>query len=253
MVPLVGLLHGFLGEAADFGAVAAGLAEDGCALFAPDLFADDALCPAQGFAAWSARFNAEAAARGRPTLLIGYSLGGRLALHALAEASSPWAAGLVLSAHPGLEDATERRAWERRWASRFRSEPWESLLPAWNALPVFAGSRPRSLPSEVADAGFRARLAATLERCSPTRHRLDWRRLQGRLTWACGARDAKYRALYAEDPRVDACVELPAGHRLLADAPAEVLALARRCLSSASRCAEEHGTSKAGRGREGTG
>jgi 2-succinyl-6-hydroxy-2,4-cyclohexadiene-1-carboxylate synthase len=73
-------------------------------------------------------------------IMMGYSLGGRLALHALVENPSEWSAAVIISAHPGLSSLEERkRRWEndKNWAERFCEEDWESLMQSWNAQGVF--------------------------------------------------------------------------------------------------------------------
>ena len=45
-----------------------------------------------------------------PRVLIGYSLGGRLALHALTQQPQLWDAAVLISPHPGLRSHGERAA-----------------------------------------------------------------------------------------------------------------------------------------------
>ncbi|MDP0494908.1 MAG: alpha/beta fold hydrolase [Verrucomicrobiota bacterium JB024] len=99
------------------------------------------------FRAWArdfcARVEAETAPGERPWLL-GYSLGGRLALHALLEAPALWRGVIIVGADSGLSDEAEkaaRLAHDRRWAERFRTEPWETLLAEWDAQAVFGGRK----------------------------------------------------------------------------------------------------------------
>ncbi|QZQ51483.1 2-succinyl-6-hydroxy-2,4-cyclohexadiene-1-carboxylate synthase [Erwinia persicina] len=74
--------------------------------------------------------------------LIGYSLGGRLALyHACRHAGSGLAGLLVEAGHFGLSNPVERR--HRRdhdlsWAARFRQQPLGQVLDLWYQQPVFA-------------------------------------------------------------------------------------------------------------------
>ena len=76
-----------------------------------------------------------------PRILIGYSLGGRLALHALIDRPHQWLAAIIVSAHVGLEDPQERKErklLDQKWAERFESEVWSNLMQAWNSREVFA-------------------------------------------------------------------------------------------------------------------
>lgn len=68
--------------------------------------------------------------------LIGYSLGGRIALQ-LQEIAS---AIVVLSAHPGLktsQEKEERRKIDESWIAKILEMPWEVFLAEWYAQPVF--------------------------------------------------------------------------------------------------------------------
>jgi len=102
-------LHGFAGSGADWAPFEREL---GCAVIAPDLL---------GHGAAPAPDNSEAYRVGPmvgsvaqdfpsdgPVVLMGYSMGGRVALR-LAPQLGPRLCGLVLmGAHPGLEDSVER-------------------------------------------------------------------------------------------------------------------------------------------------
>lgn len=90
---------------------------------------------------WGRKFNQLHARHSvvRP-VLMGYSLGGRLALHALIEDPSLWLSAIIISAHPGLEveeDLLERTQSDEKWAFRFEKENRESVLNDWNNQSVF--------------------------------------------------------------------------------------------------------------------
>jgi 2-succinyl-6-hydroxy-2,4-cyclohexadiene-1-carboxylate synthase len=66
----------------------------------------------------------------RGDVLLGYSMGGRLALRAL----GGYERAVIVSARvtapePGRPD----------WAARFESEDWDTLMRDWNAQPIFGG------------------------------------------------------------------------------------------------------------------
>lgn len=87
---------------------------------------------------------------GQSQWLMGYSLGGRLAIHALLEQPGLWAGVIVIGAHPGFSTETERKEQLLRdqvWGNRFLTEPWDDLMKAWDALPVFGG-HPNPWPRE---------------------------------------------------------------------------------------------------------
>ena len=78
--------------------------------------------------------------RGEPAWLLGYSLGGRLALHALLHAPHLWRGVIAIGANPGLSSESEkasRLAHDQHWGERFRTEPWDELIREWDAQPVF--------------------------------------------------------------------------------------------------------------------
>lgn len=91
---------------------------------------------------WGAKFNDCVAKQSQSAkILMGYSLGGRLALHALINQPQLWQAAIIVSAHPGLMDPQERRKRRERdqiWAKRFENEDWTDLMQAWDAQEAFA-------------------------------------------------------------------------------------------------------------------
>jgi 2-succinyl-6-hydroxy-2,4-cyclohexadiene-1-carboxylate synthase len=77
-------------------------------------------------------------------ILIGYSLGGRIALQLQEYAS----ALVALSAHPGLADKKEkeeRRKVDRRWSEKLISLPFDVFFAEWYEQPIFHSLR-RNLP-----------------------------------------------------------------------------------------------------------
>lgn len=76
--------------------------------------------------------------------LLGYSLGGRLAFHALLQQPDLWQGAIIVSADPGLDSADRKSclARDQQWSHKFLHEPWDDLLQEWNALPVFCGRKP---------------------------------------------------------------------------------------------------------------
>lgn len=98
--------------------------------------------PSEGFINFSRKIN-RIPDREQNNILLGYSLGGRLALHAFRDDPQIWSAAIFVSTHLGLKTEEERQARlsnDYGWARRFIVEDWQSLLPAWNAQPVFNGS-----------------------------------------------------------------------------------------------------------------
>jgi len=85
------------------------------------------------------------------THLVGYSMGGRLALHVAARRPERLLSVLTVGAHAGLdEDAREgRRRGDEALAARIEKDGLESFVNYWGSLPLFAGLERRG-PSYVA-------------------------------------------------------------------------------------------------------
>lgn len=197
-------LHGAVGLAADWRGVGKQLAARGIGSRAVDLWRFLDCCP-MPLAELGEALGAEAAGevfRGSGRILVGYSMGGRLALHTLLADPKPWQAAVIISAHPGLEDEGEsaaRRAADADWASRALTGDWASFLHDWNTQPVLASA-------EMDDTRARASRLAQRRR-EIARSFVDWslgaqKPLWDRLSeidipvlWITGAEDAKFTAL----------------------------------------------------------
>jgi len=107
----------------------------------------------QSFDNWTEDFcgRVKAKANGEKSILLGYSLGGRLALHACLSRPDLWEAAIVVGADPGLESEEEKKVQlhrDRKWAERLKREPLEKLVNEWDAQSVFCGignQAPRNL------------------------------------------------------------------------------------------------------------
>lgn len=144
---------------------------------------------------WGAQFNQQIKS---PSILIGYSLGGRLALHALLNNPKLWKGAVIISTHPGLTDSNEkikRLEHDRRWAKRFEQEEWGSLMDSWNSQEVFS----HDLPIERKEKDYqRSQLAQTLLNGS-LRMQEDLRypisQLDLPILWMTGSKDDHYSKL----------------------------------------------------------
>ncbi len=75
-------------------------------------------------------------------VLLGYSLGGRLALHAILQRPELWRAAVIVGANFGIKDPAVREARyqaDLKRGQQFITEPWETLMAQWDANPVFCG------------------------------------------------------------------------------------------------------------------
>jgi 2-succinyl-6-hydroxy-2,4-cyclohexadiene-1-carboxylate synthase len=167
--------------------------------------------------------------------LLGYSMGGRLALH-LALAARNRARALILeSASPGVPDPDERAARVRadeELAEAIERDGIEAFVTRWEALPLFASQT--SLPSAV-----RVRLRAQRLTNSPAGLAGSLRGMGagvpsalhdrlGELTMPtlliAGALDDKYRRLaatmHAGMPQAETAIVPDAGHTVHLEQPA---------------------------------
>ncbi len=86
--------------------------------------------------------------------LLGYSLGGRMAANLLVRFPERFSGMVVISAHPGLTEPTERIERLQRdevWAKRFSDssgEPWTELMKDWYAQEVFRNDQMQEWPEE---------------------------------------------------------------------------------------------------------
>lgn len=168
------------------------------------------------------------------TLLCGYSMGGRVALH-LALARPERIARLVLvAATAGLEEGrADRRAADAALADRIESGGIAAFARSWSEGPLFAADPPvaRELQRTEVLRNDPAGLAAALRGLGQGTLPAVWGRL-GELTMpvtvVAGARDERYvalgRRLVAALPDAELRVVPGAGHGLPREAPGAVAA-----------------------------
>jgi 2-succinyl-6-hydroxy-2,4-cyclohexadiene-1-carboxylate synthase len=169
-----------------------------------------------------------------PVALVGYSLGGRLALGMLCRDPARFSAALLIGAHPGLTSETERAERLRsdaRWAALLRERGLEAFLAEWESQPLF--STQAKLPPERLESQRAVRhghsaegLARSLELFGLGKMPERWSALPGvdvPVTLAAGELDLKFRALAERAlevlPRGRAAVAPGAGHNLLLERP----------------------------------
>lgn len=246
-------LHGFLGLPADWdlvfknkGGQSGADSKDTADVWAVDLWhqlAEIDESSADAFRDWARLFNesverkfTHARAEDRPTLL-GYSMGGRLAIHAMLARPDLYRSAVIVSAHPGLaleSERASRRESDERWAERFLSEPWEELIAAWNSQGVLA--RPEISRSDDGKAIRLERLEREFDRVRLARAMRLWSlgrqedlrpqlaRLQLPILFMSGGEDEKFTRLLSAltlSPFQERQVVPSAGHRLPWDDPDE--------------------------------
>lgn len=133
-------IHGFLGQANDWSAFEKDFSNYTVKLHRIETYLPNALEKQNQFATWSQNFNSTITTSHK-NILIGYSLGGRLALHAFFNHPDLWDGIILISTHPGLihqHDKELRMQNDQKWATKFAQEPWKEVLSAWNQQGVFA-------------------------------------------------------------------------------------------------------------------
>lgn len=233
-------LHGFLGRGADWDAVRAHL-PSAWIVDAPDL-------PGHGRASgltgeettMDAAVERVLGGPPEPVDVVGYSMGGRLALHLAVTRPEAVRRLVLVSASPGLRTAAERAARRTLDAERAReiADDLPGFLDRWYRMPLFDLPEPlrRRLTAERlahADAeGLRRSLDGMGTGAQPS----HWDALATlpMPTWAVvGARDAKFVGLaheMAEAGPVEVVVVPGAGHLLPAERPEALADVLRHVL-----------------------
>ena len=170
-------------------------------------------------------------AGGGPQVLLGYSMGARLGLHALLEGST-WDAAVLVAPHPGLEAEEERasrRAGDAEWGSLALSGDWRDFLEKWESQGVLKSTG--SMAERTGLVGRRREVARSFLDWSLGAQEPLWGRLTGiecPVLWCAGEGDPKFRALAERAvqrlPQGELWVAPAAGHRVPWDTPAAFVA-----------------------------
>lgn len=233
-------LHGFMGAGTDWRPVVSALEEEAFSLtldlpgHGASLDGPDHLYCMEG--ATQALADVLDDARVDRCTLVGYSMGGRVALY-FALFHPGRVHRLVLeSASPGIDDEAaraERRALDAERARRIR-EDLDAFLRDWYRQPLFASLRRHDLVAEMVArrrANDPAELARALRGLSPGRQPSLWGRLEDlspRTLVLTGALDDKYAETTAEAtariPDARRVLVPGAGHNVHAERPQAFLA-----------------------------
>lgn len=219
-------LHGAVGIAADWRGVAKQLAAAGIGTRAVDLWRFLECCPL-ALPDFAQALNANAAGevfRGNGRALLGYSMGGRMALHALLEKDHPWQAAVIISADPGLEneaDRASRRASDAVWATRALTGNWQEFLADWNAQSLLGTTQIRDPQASGGLMMRRREVARSFVDWSLGGQEPLWDRLHEvrvPVLWIAGENDPKFRALAERAatlmPAATLAIAPDAGHRV---------------------------------------
>lgn len=166
--------------------------------------------------------------------LVGYSLGGRIAMYHACYGHTAGLRGIAIEGgNPGLEDhaaRSKRLAQDSHWAERFRQQPLATVLADWYRQPVFASltDSQRQQLVDIRLANQPRALARMLESTSLGRQPALLARLKELdipFYYLCGEYDAKFRAIAGELPATTLTISA-AGHNAHRENPAEFV----RCL-----------------------
>lgn len=242
-------LHGFLGRPNDWDPVISFLPKNflgnakSVRYFPVDYLNHKDLNSENNFQDWAAHFNQWVSSISEKTdvnLLVGYSLGGRLGLHALNHCPELWHKSVFISVNPGFADDLKigsdslnisiskerhsRRQNDNEWAENFLNMPWSDLLSVWNAQVVFHGSKAEPIRCEKDYS--RNLLALALRQWSLSRQnnfRKFMNKYSSKILWLVGDRDKKFldlaMILQKEVEALEVGIIPESSHRVLFDQP----------------------------------
>lgn len=197
-------LHGAVGAASDWRSMAKAMAGYGISTRAVDLWRF-LQCDSVSMPNFGKQLNADAegeVSRGQKRVLVGYSMGGRLALHALLE-GGPWDAAVIISANPGLRDAGEistRRGQDTVWATQALTFSWSEFLEKWNSQGILGGAM-RDEREDKKLIQRRREIARSFVDWSVANQEPLWERLPEikiPLLWIAGENDGKFTKIGEE-------------------------------------------------------
>jgi len=165
----------------------------------------------------------------RECVLVGYSMGGRLALSAAVAPSTTLRALVLVSTTAGIEDDTERaarRADDDALAHHIESIGTDLFISEWLSQPLFAGSRRNEAELTSRRTNSAESLARSLRQCGAGEQAPVWNDLHKVVVptlIVAGARDSKYvglaRRLHDSIAGSELSIIDDAGHAVHLDQP----------------------------------
>lgn len=218
-------LHGFLGRGSDWTDV-----QNKCADFnwiCPNLFSDPDW-DLQSFDRIAEKI-IEKLNLNQSCVLLGYSLGGRIALQLLNKYPNMFRHIVLVSTNPGLQSDQEkaiRLKNDSLWIDKMNQMSWSDFLKQWNDQPVLQNSfEPERMESDF----LKERLIQSLQNLSlglQDDFRPIIQKYASRITWIYGEQDHKFAEisenLKKQIPELKTR-STKKGHRVLFDSP-EVIA-----------------------------
>lgn len=223
--PIVFCLHGLFGQPSDWQFMLEG-GQDLYEYVFVDYAHEEALDPSRPLPVWGAQFNKWVLSFGedRVRYIVGYSLGGRLALHAIQNNPKLWTKAVFVSTHLGLSIPEQRQArlkTDLLFSKRVQKDRWDRVLSSWNAQ--FQDNQKE--PSRSNAEEDRKILAQALQNWS-LGAQYDFRETLESMPvnqlWVAGEQDPKYLEILEEIPAISVVKKavIPASsHRILFEQP----------------------------------
>ena len=179
--------------------------------------------------------------------LLGYSMGGRLALHALIHdqqlGDRVWDKAVIVSAHTGIVGKSarlDRTNSDEKWASLAENLSWVEFIKEWNSQGVLKNERGSELLGLADRSKLMTQRAAIAEsfRCWSLGRQKDLlgelSQLETPVLWVVGELDHKFCAIAEKAvsilPNAELKIVKNAGHRVPWEAPDDFNALVREWL-----------------------
>jgi len=235
---MIWVLHGAVGRVEDWLGFASTVRDAGEEIRRLDLWRFLDCCP-MSLEKFGSTLSTEIARIDPSPVLLGYSMGGRLALHALLAYPEMWKAAVIVSAHTGLTDEKERSARREKdaeWSALALKGEWSDFLQQWRDQGVLGGAE---MPERNSLKNRRASIARSF---------VDWSlgvqedlipelsKITCPTLWMTGERDAKFTRIATEAipyfPNGAHIVTPECGHRVPWEKPQEFSATVRAFLET---------------------
>lgn len=180
-------IHGFLGKTSDF-----------------DIFSDLNLTPidpffyhAESLEDFAAKLNASIISN-HDSILLGYSMGGRLALHTLINCPKKWKAAIIISSHTGLKSSLEKQERLKKdlcLIKRFEQENFEHMMNEWNNQDLFDPALPLNRKKEDYTSEILKKSLVNFSLGTQEDLKTKIAKLEIPILWIVGEKDKKYLEL----------------------------------------------------------
>lgn len=176
--------------------------------------------------------------------IIGYSMGGRIALQTLCSFPKVFDFAVIISAHPGLpsaQDRANRLKTDQQWAQRVRNLDWGEFLKLWNQQSILKDQPPSA--GQQALKPHREAIANAFENWSLGQQPNLAKALANytnELHWLVGENDQKFsdlaKSLKQQNlPNFHLHTQPKAGHRLIFEQPNELVSIIKNAIFSADK------------------